>query len=247
MLEFSANTGFLWPDLPFVARIRAAAAHGFAAVEFHDEAQSAPRADLHAALRETGLPVLSLNVAMRATLGCAATPGAAAQAFDDVDEAAALADDLDARAIHVLSGPGHGQAARAAFVAVLRHALEATDRIILIEPISHLAAPGYFLRSLFQAADILSQINHPRLKILFDCYHIHAEGGDVAALFTAHAARIGHVQIAAAEQRGPPYPGALDYAALLPGFRAAGYTGAFGCEYRPKGATGDSLGWRETL
>jgi hydroxypyruvate isomerase len=39
--RFSANTGFLWKDRPFLQRIRAAAASGFDAVEFHDELHGA--------------------------------------------------------------------------------------------------------------------------------------------------------------------------------------------------------------
>lgn len=35
----AANTGFLFKDRPFIERIAAAAAAGFDAVEFHDEAQ----------------------------------------------------------------------------------------------------------------------------------------------------------------------------------------------------------------
>ena len=35
MPKFSANLGFLWPDLPLLARIDAAAAAGFAAIEMH--------------------------------------------------------------------------------------------------------------------------------------------------------------------------------------------------------------------
>ena len=86
-----------------------------------------------------------------------------------------------------------------------------------------------------------------RLKILFDCYHVHREGGEVLTRFRRHGAAIGHVQIAAAEDRAEPLPGALDYSGLLPAFRAAGYEGAFGCEYRPRGTTEAGLAWREAL
>ena len=86
-MRFSANTGFLYKDLPFLDRIRAAAAAGFDAVEFHDEAQGADPAALAAALAETGLPVCGLNVRMGETSGCAAIPGAEAQARADIDAA----------------------------------------------------------------------------------------------------------------------------------------------------------------
>jgi len=37
--------------------------------------------------------------------------------------------------------------------------------------------------------------------------------------FTTFADQIGHVQIAAAEARGEPFPGELDYTMLLPKFQ----------------------------
>ena len=100
--------------MPFLERIGAAAAAGFDAVEFHDEAQGADPDALAAALAETGLPVCGLNVRMGDTAGCAAIPGAEAQARADIDAAVAVADAVGAGAIHVLSGRTDADAARGA-------------------------------------------------------------------------------------------------------------------------------------
>ncbi|MCB2109529.1 hydroxypyruvate isomerase family protein [Albidovulum sp.] len=246
-MRFSANTGFLWPGLPFLDRIRRAAAAGFDAVEFHDEAQRTDPADLRAALAETGLPVIGLNVRMGTTAGCAAIPGQQAQARRDIDEAIAMADLCDAAAIHVLSGNTDAPEAAGVLAENLRHALAATGRVVLIEPICRAANPAYFLHDLDQALAILAEVAHPRLKILFDCYHIETQHGDCLARFRAAAGQVGHVQIASIPTREEPDRGTLDYATLLPAMRAAGYAGAFGCEYRPHAQTGAGteagLGW----
>ena len=232
-MRFSANTGFLYKDRPFLDRIRAAAAAGFDAVEFHDEAQGADPGALAAALAETGRPVTGLNVRMGETSGCAAIPGAEAQARADIDAAVLVAEATGAGAIHVLSGKVEGAAARACLVGNLRHALDRFGRTILIEPICRAAIPGYFLNSLDQAAGIIAEVGHPRLKILFDCYHVETEHGGCLDRFLAVAPLVGHVQIASVPGRNEPTVGALDYARLLPRMRGAGYVGAFGCEYRP--------------
>lgn len=245
--EFSANTAYLWTDLPFLDRIRRAAAHGFDAVEFHDEARRTDRGELREVLAQTALPVGGINVRMEETFGCAAIPGQGDQAKRDVDEAIEIAEDIDANAIHVLAGLASGQAAHAAFLETLRHALGHTDRSILIEPVCAAEVPGYFLRTIEQAAEVISDIGHPRLKIMFDCYHIFREGGDLLASFSAHAGNIGHVQVAAAESRAEPFPGEIDYGDLLPAMRSCGYAGRFGCEYRPVGTTEDGLFWRDAL
>lgn len=246
---FSANTGFLWKDLPFVERIRRAARCGFHAVEFHDEAQGADPGALAEALAETGLPVIGLNVRMGETAGCAAIPGHQDTARRDIDAAAALADRLGAGAIHVLSGRTDAPEAGRVYRANLRHALDATDAVVLIEPICAAANPGYHLATLGQAVAVLEEIDHPRLRILFDWYHVETGSGEAEALFRRHAGAVGHVQIASVPARTEPgTEGRLDYARLIPMMRAAGYAGALGCEYRPAGESVEAgLGWMQAV
>ena len=240
-MRFSANTGFLFKDLAFLDRIRAAADAGFDAVEFHDEAQVSDPAALADRLAETGLPVLGLNVRMGESSGCGAVPGAEAQARRDIDAAAAVAHAIGAGAIHVLSGKAEGAEARAALVGNLRHALGGFGGTVLIEPICRAAVPGYFLNGLDLALSIRSEVDHPRLKILFDCFHVETEHGGCLERFRSSAPVVGHVQIASLPDRNEPTGGALDYADLLPRMAAGGYAGAFGCEYRPLTAPATTL------
>lgn len=244
---FSANTGFLWKELPFLERIRQAAKHGFDAVEFHDEARHEDRAALKDVLAETGLPVSGLNVRMGKTSGCAALPEYADQARRDISEAAEIASDIGAGAIHVVAGVAAGEQAHQAYVETLQYALDQTDAAILIEPICAEQLPGYFLRNLQQADGIIAEIAHPRLKIMFDCYHVFRESGELLENFRNRVDVIGHVQISAVEDRAEPFPGEADYSMLLPAFQGAGYSGRFGCEYRPGGSTEAGLTWREMI
>ena len=111
----------------------------------------------------------------------------------------------------------------------------ASSGTILIEPICRAAIPGYFLNDLDQAAGILAEVGHPRLKILFDCYHVETEHGALPRPLPRRRAP------SSATCRSPRCPaatsrrvGALDYGAVLPAHASsAGYAGAFGCEYRP--------------
>ncbi len=230
-MRFSANTGFLFKELPFLERIGAAAAAGFDAIEFHDEAQGADPGRLAAALADAGLTVCGLNTRMGDTAGCAAIPGSEARARADIDAAVAVANAVDAGAIHVLSGRTDAVAARGSLIENLRYALDRFDRTILIEPISRAAMPGYFLFDLGQAEGILSEVAHPRLRIMFDCYHIEMQHGDCLNRFVGVADRVGHVQIASVPGRNEPTQGDLDYGLQLPRMVCAGYAGAFGCEY----------------
>ena len=245
---FSANLGFLWADLPLPDAIRAARAAGFDAVECHWPYET-PAQDVQAALSETGLSMLGLNT-MRGNPGehgLAALPGREVEARRAVDQAIAYADAIDARAIHVMAGRGDGVEARAAFLSTLRYACAATDRVILIEPLNRHDAPGYFLRTTDQAADVIAEIAEPNLKLMFDCYHVGRTEGDVLTRFAALQSLIGHVQIASVPDRAAPDRGELHYPTILAGLAALGWSAAVGAEYKPEIDTDATLGWLSAM
>lgn len=252
-MKFSANLGFLWTDRPLPDAIRAAHAAGFDAVECHWPFD-VPAAQVRAALRETGLPMLGLNTrrgdVAAGENGLAALPGRERDARAAIDEALAYADQIDAGAVHVMAGKARGDDARATFLANLRHACAraaASDRIILIEPLNPWDAPGYFLNRTEQAAAIVTEIGAPNLRLMFDCYHVGRTEGDVIGRLQALLPIIGHIQFASVPDRGPPDRGVLDYSAVFATLEAAGWARPLGAEYRPDGTTADSLRWLTAL
>ena len=248
-MKFSANLGFLWADRPLPDAIRAAHRAGFDAVECHWP-YGVPAADTLAALRDTGLRMLGLNTrrgdVAAGENGLAALPGRQADARAAIDEALDYARATGTGAVHVMSGRTDDPRAEATLLANLDHACAAAgpDGItILIEPLNPRDAPGYFLNRTDQAARIIQALGAPNLRLMFDCYHVALTEGDVAGRFAALRGLIGHVQIAAVPDRGPPDHGELDYPALLSRFAALGWDRPVGAEYRPPGPTDDSLGW----
>ena len=244
-MRFSANLGFLWPDRPLAARIRSAAQAGFDAVEMHFP-YSESLDEVRAALRETGLPLLSLNTrpgdVAAGEFGLAALAGQETRARAAIDEALDWAAALGAGGVHVMAGKGGDEAT---FLANLVYALDRAQTLgiaVLIEPINPRDAPGYFLASLEQAAAYVRSLG-PGSRILFDCYHLQILGGDLLRRFDLHRDLVGHVQFAAVPDRGEPDRGEVNYGWLLPEMAAAGYEGAFGAEYRPRGLTEAGLGW----
>ena len=244
--NFSANTGYLWKELPFIDRLKMAKRHAFRSLEFHDEPHKENLAGLKNLLSEIELNVNGMNARMGDTFGCAAIPDQSDKARNEIKDAITIAEDLGAKALHILSGVTEcNKTSINTYISNLNFALENSKISILIEPVCEEQLSGYFLRTIDQAAAIIDKIDHPRLKIMFDCYHIYKESGDLVKNFADHADKIGHVQIAAAENRAEPFPGALNYSDILPEFKRLGYQGAFGCEYRPSGSTEGGLGWRD--
>lgn len=245
-VTFSANLGFLWTDRPLPEAIRAAAAAGFDAVECHAP-YAIPPSKVTDALHETGLPMLGLNTIRGepGDTGLAALPGRDAEARAAIDRAIAYATDTGTQAIHVLAGTSSGPAARAAFLDNLRYARDhCPDAImLLIEPLNRHDAPGYFLNSTDQAAEILADLDLPGIKLMFDCYHVGRTEGDIVTRLGALLPIIGHIQFASVPDRGTPDHGEVDYAFVFDEIARLGWTRPLGAEYRPIGDTDQSLDW----
>jgi hydroxypyruvate isomerase len=113
----------------------------------------------------------------------------------------------------------------------------------LIEPINRRDMPDYFLRTPEQARRIIAAVGAPNLGLQFDCYHAQIMGGDLTARLKAHADLTRHIQIAGVPDRAEPDRGEINYAHLFEVIDGIGYQGWIGCEYRPRRATLDGLGW----
>ena len=249
MTRFSANLGFLWNDLPLPDAIRAASLAGFDAVECHWP-YDVPAEDVAAALAETGLPMLGLNT-RRGDLdagenGVAALPGREDDARAVIDEAITYAVAIQASNIHVMAGFAAGQAAHDSFIANLDYACTAAAThgiTILIEPLNHYDAPGYFLNGTAQAKSIIDEVGAPNLKLMFDCYHIQRLEGNLSNKLTDLLPIIGHIQFASVPDRGAPDHGEINYQHIYAHLATLGYDAPLGAEYKPDGDTDKSLGW----
>lgn len=253
MVKFSANLGFLWRELALPDAIRAAARAGFDAVECHWPFD-VPADQVRAALEETGLPLLSLNTVQgkveQGDTGLAALPGRETEARAAIDQAIDYARAVGAPAVHVMAGDSAGDTTRETFLANLRHATDCAAPhgiTILIEPLNRRDWPGYFLQTTDQAADIVASVGASNLRLMFDCYHVQIMEGDLTRRLTALMPVIGHVQIAAVPDRGPPDHGEVDYRHILGVLGNLGYERPIGAEYRPSGPTEGELGWMAAL
>jgi len=256
MLRFSANLGFLWKGLPLAEAVRRAKAGGFDAVEFHAP-YDVPAETIRAALVDTGLTAVGLNTTMgdmaAGELGLAALPGREADANAAVDAALAYAAAIGAGYVHVTAGKpaaaDSGQARRA-YLAALDRAAEraaAAGRIVVIEPLNRRNAPGYFLNSSEAAAEIVRELGRDNLRILFDCYHVQIEEGDLTKRLEKLLPLVGHIQIAAVPSRREPDEGEIAYDRLLHAIDAMGYAGFIGAEYSPRDGVENGLGWLAAL
>lgn len=249
-MKFSANLGFLWADLSLPDAIWAAKRAGFAAVECHWPYDT-PSAYISRALQETGLPMLGINTSRgdleRGENGLSALPGRKNEAQQAIKQAVEYAVAVGSKNVHVMSGYAEGDQARDTFLENLRFAaklVRPTGVGILIEPLNHRDAPGYFLQTTEQAKHILEELSEDNVRLMFDCYHVQIMEGDIVNRLHSLLPIVGHIQFASVPERSEPGDGELNYRYIFKQLKALGYTQPIGAEYRPKsGQTDGNLDW----
>lgn len=101
--------------------------------------------------------------------------------------------------------------------------------------------PDYFLDSPYDAVEVLSRVNHPNAKMLYDLYHMQIMDGNILAFLGKNIRHIGHFHIAGVPGRHEPDRSELDYRFVLGEIDKLGYTGYFGLEYWPTVDHAESL------
>ena len=112
--------------------------------------------------------------------------------------------------------------------------LEKYDVTIMIEPLNtYVNHPGYYLWSAVEAFEIIREVDHPKVKVIYDIYHQQVMEGNIIPNITKNLDCIAHLHAAGHPGRNEMQYGESDYKNIIKAVDAAGYTGALGLEYRP--------------
>ena len=254
MPRFSANLSILFTELPFMERFAAAKRAGFDAVECWFPYEHGPDA-VARLLDDLDLRMVGINSAhgSASEWGLAALPGRERDFLASLDQALDCAARLGHCAVHVMGGLVGGIARADAwrtYAANLEQAVRRADGSgvqLLIEPLNGRDRPGYILNSVDRAAELIDRTGLGALKIMFDCYHVQVEEGDLVTRLRRHWDKIGHIQIASSPDRSEPGTGEVDYGFVFREIDRLGWQGWVGAEYRPSRATADSFDWMKSL
>lgn len=255
MPKFAANLSFLFTEVEFPERFRAAAEAGFPAVEYLFPYVRS-KEDLAEWLQAAGLTQALINMPAgdweNGERGTTCLPGREAEFQDGIGAAIEYAKALGCPTVHAVAGlaPESGPERTAHEDTYRRNLAWAADAIaphgltLSIEPINGKRdVPGFFLQTTDQALAIMAEIDRPNVKLQFDVYHVQIMEGDLVHRFRACVDRVSHVQIANPPDRHEPDHGEINYAYLFGEIDAAGYDGWIGCEYKPRAGTREGLGW----
>ena len=133
----------------------------------------------------------------------------------------------------------------AAIVETLRQAkpiLEDSGVTIMLEPLNTLVNhPGYYLWSAVEGFEIIREVEHPLVKLIYDIYHQQVMEGNIIPNITKNLDCIAHLHSAGHPGRHELQYGENDYRVIFDAVDKAGYTGACGLEYTPLMPPGESL------
>lgn len=105
---------------------------------------------------------------------------------------------------------------------------------LVLEPLNTLIDhPGYFLDSAKKGAEIIREINHPNVRLLYDIYHMQIMEGNVISTIEENIDIIGHFHAAGVPGRHELYLGELNYPNIIKRIDELGYEGYIGLEYFP--------------
>jgi hydroxypyruvate isomerase len=114
---------------------------------------------------------------------------------------------------------------------------------LLVEPLNTLVDhAGFYLDSVAEAAELVRLYGSPRMRLLYDVYHMQIMGGNVVDTIRRNIDILGHIHVAGVPGRAEPDECELDFGFILRKADELGYRGWCGLEYFPRLPCEESLG-----
>ena len=96
---------------------------------------------------------------------------------------------------------------------------------------------GNFLKYTQTGAEICRLIGSPRLKLLYDVYHMQINEGCICDTISNYGDQFGHIHVADAPGRHEPGTGEINYKKVIRHLEESGYRGLVGYELFPADGT----------
>jgi hydroxypyruvate isomerase len=235
---FAVNLDTWFKQVSFEQRFALAKQHGFKFIEFWtvDRGNGTKASAIRALCDTNGLTVTQFAPAWPNFGDPAKHPELLKVTQTAIADARILGTDRFTVTGHSLIDGMSREAQLAGYLAgLMRMAplLEAANMIALVEPFNRVNHLNHLLNGSQPALPMVRSVNSPRVKLLWDFYHMQLEDGDLIEKFTAGADQVAHVQIGDVPGRHQPGTGEVNHANLLKAVRAAGYRGKIGLEFIP--------------
>lgn len=234
-MRLSVCIPMFFKGIPLAEAIRKASALGYDACEAWAISEKEDLDAAAKALKECGMEFLSI-----CTDEFNMTNGDVESYLSGIRSAAPKAAKLGAKMLISQVGADTGaprEVQHANIVKCLKAAVPLVEQYgltIIIEPLNTLVNhKGYYLWSSAEGFEIIREVNHPQVRLLYDIYHQQVMEGNIIPNVTANLSLIGHLHSAGHPGRNELQYGENDYKRIFEAIDGAGYTGACALEYKP--------------
>ena len=214
-MKTSACIDALYGEIPFLERFQAAKDDGFDAVEFWGW----PEKDLNAvkeAAEKAGIPICGFN-------------GDADLSLIDPDQTEAYMEYLEKSCETANLEKCAALAEKSGIQMNLEGLNITTDHV------------GNYLKYTSDAAEMIRLIGSPKLKVLYDVYHMQINEGCICDTIKNFGDTFGHVHIADAPGRHEPGTGEIYFPRVYRALEEIGYQGYVGYELFPQTTTAEAV------
>jgi len=239
--HFSVMLWTIYKNLPFEQRIEKVAEAGYHAVELVDEYEKWTPEDFRKAVAK----LRSLDVKVDAMAGVwtgIADPSARDKFLARLRRLVPIAEQLECPGIIVLSGDRVEGLSRErhhqSCIESLKAAAEIAEKnklTLLLENIDQEENPKYYLTSVAEGFEITRQVNHPRVKFLYDLYHEQISEGNLLAKLEKNIDQVGLIHVADVPGRHEPGTGEINYGSVYRKLLQLNYRGYVAMEFEPLG------------
>jgi hydroxypyruvate isomerase len=106
---------------------------------------------------------------------------------------------------------------------------------LLLETIDPEENPQYYLTEIVEALQVVQEVDHPQVQLLYDFYHEQITGGNLIAKLVKSISHLGLVHIADVPGRHQPGTGEINYQNIFAKLAELNYAGVVAMEFHPTG------------
>jgi hydroxypyruvate isomerase len=120
-------------------------------------------------------------------------------------------------------------------IARLLEQVEKTEITLWFEALNTFHLQGVLVNTHALAADVVRRINHPQLRLAFDCYHQQRTAGNLIYGLESYQELYDTVHIADVPTRAEPGTGEIHYPKIAETLKKQAFNGQIGLEFKPSG------------
>ena len=214
MTKLAVNLSMIFTEVPLIERFALAYAHGFKHIEIQFPYELSI-AEIQNQLTQHDLSLCLINVPagdlMQGGNGLAGIPGREQEFHQALELAIQYAVALKVPSVNILAGKQPLDCDLLPCLNTLAKNLKLACFMLaehhiqpVFEMINGTDMPRFLIQNVAQAQEILEAVQHPALKMQYDCYHMAMMGEDVLAELKENILEIGHIQFADCPGRHEP-------------------------------------------